>query len=356
LQKAIRLVDDYKVSKTLLKISVFPRVTSVTSAVRLQGMFRIYSQHKPGDLINRRYRLTAIIGEGALGRVFRAEDTKFNPPRPVAVKILHAALVRNEQARLEIRQEAGTLAQLNHPGILTIYDYEVSRALTFLVMELATGGSLQDKLNAAGTLPYDQILRYLETGSAALDYAHAAGLLHRDIKPQNILLNAHGLPVLADFSLGVKLESDGTNGKVGEMWGTAEYAAPEVWRGEAERASDVYALGVVLYQLCSGEPPYTGDLANLQWQHEHAAVPPLSKYLPRLSYPPGLDKLFAEALAKNPARRPASALELYNSFKSALTVTDDANATPGAPSEADEKTLPAKRNVLRRVRDKFRLK
>jgi eukaryotic-like serine/threonine-protein kinase len=336
LQKAIRLVDDYKVSKTLLKISVFPRVTSVTSAVRLQGMFRIYSQHKPGDLINRRYRLTAIIGEGALGRVFRAEDTKFNPPRLVAVKILHAALVRNEQSRLEIRHEAGTLAQLNHPGILTIYDYEVSRALTFLVMELATGGSLQDKLNAVGTLPYDQILGYLETGSAALDYA--------------------GLPVLADFSLGVKLESDGTNGKVGEMWGTAEYAAPEVWRGEAERASDVYALGVVLYQLCSGEPPYTGDLANLQWQHEHAAVPPLSKYLPRLSYPPGLDKLFAEALAKNPARRPASALELYNSFKSALTVTDDANATPGAPSEAEEKTLPAKRNVLRRVRDKFRLK
>lgn len=277
----------------------------------------------PNTLVAERYHLGRSLGQGAVGEVFEAYDSKFEPPRVVAVKLLHPQLMTDPTVREDIKKEAGLTARFSHPNILRVIDYEIGPEAAYIVTDYAPGGSLADKIKPGAKgkkpqpLPPYQVGYYLEKIAAALDEAHSQGLVHRDIKPQNILLDKHNQPLLADFGLAMPVSGRKAT-RVSEIWGTAEYAAPEVWQGQVSKASDIYALGVVLYELLTGQPPFreNEDDHSLEWHHKNSPVPSLSKYLD--DYPCGLDKVLARALSKTPRKRPLGAGQLYQQYKEAL--------------------------------------
>ncbi len=293
-------------------------------------------------IIGRRYRLGRLLGKGAFGQVFEAEDIKFNPPRIVALKLLNSQFLADPQARAELAREAGTLARFNHPNILRVIDFEVSPEQAYIVTDLAEGGSLMDKIRPATgqpfvRLPLPQVVQYMEQICEALDEAHAVGLVHRDIKPLNILLNKNNRPLLADFGLAAALTSSSTSVLVDtNTSGTPLYMSPEQWAGQAGKPSDIYALGVVTFQLIAGQPPFQGNQAALAYQHINAPVPRLAERAPDLNYPPRLDSVLATALAKDPRQRFRSATEFANQLKLALAETE--NPVQPSYNPAQEKT------------------
>ncbi len=280
-----------------------------------------------GSLVANRYRLCDSLGEGGFGEVFQAEDTKFDPPRSVALKLLHRAYVSDPQVRDNIKREASVLARFSHPHILRVLDFEVSREQAYIVTELATNGSLArlmkpDPALPGLALPIAQVAQYLEQVAGALDEAHDQGLIHRDIKPENILLDKSNRVLLADFGLALTVStSRGSLNALGSggAWGTAEYAAPEIWDEKVSKATDIYALGVLLYQMLTGYLPYQGTPAALMRQHLDAPVPRLAVRASWLQYPSALDGVIMQAMAKAPAARPRSAGELHRLFRQALT-------------------------------------
>jgi serine/threonine-protein kinase len=276
----------------------------------------------PSRIIANRYRLKYSLGAGALGEVFQAEDTRFNPPRTVAIKVVHPENLLDPQQVAQIKHEAGVMAQFNHPNILRIIDFEITPAEAYLVTDLAEGGTLKQKLHPDSASPprpmsFSEIDNFLEQICAALDEAHRNGLVHRDIKPQNVLIDRNGRPLLADFGLALR-----TNQRTfltqAESWGTAEYAAPEVWQGQVGKASDIYALGALTYEMLTGYPPFQGEVRQLEEQHLHTPVPPLAKYAPHWNYPREFDAVLSQAMHKNAAVRFPTAGDFYRSFKRAI--------------------------------------
>jgi serine/threonine protein kinase len=278
----------------------------------------------PGEELNlpmiaNRYRLVRSLGAGGLGEVYRAEDTKFSPPRIVAVKVLHPELLTDPAMLEQLRQEAGTMAHFSHPNILRVLDFEIAPQQAYIVTEYAAGGSLRDIMIPGQPLPLPEVQEYLRQIAHALDEAHAAGLIHRDIKPENILLDKSGRPLLADFSLALKVNSTLVDA---ESWGTAEYAAPEVWQGQAGKASDIYSLGVLLYELVTGRTPFHGDPSTLENKHLRATVPGVAVFRPVMPQAEALDKVFSRALAKSAEARPATATLLSKEFDAASVEVD----------------------------------
>jgi serine/threonine-protein kinase len=274
-------------------------------------------------LIAGRYRLGRALGKGTYGQVFYAEDIKFEPPRTVAVKLLHPQFLSDNQSREDVRREASVLARFHHPNILRVSDFEISSEMAYIVTDFAEGGSLANKIKPeAGAppvpLPLNEVIYYLEQIASALDEAHNLGLIHRDIKPLNILLDRSGRPLLADFGLATVLS--GTSSSMVDLSasGTPLYMAPEQWAGKAGKASDIYALGVVTYQLITGQPPYQGNQAALWAQHTGAPIPPLREKAPWLDYPPALDAVIAGVMAKDDRERTRPAGEFARRFKMAL--------------------------------------
>lgn len=276
------------------------------------------------QLLTNRYRLRQPLGKGTFGQVFLAEDIKFQPPKIVALKVLHPQFINDAQVRADIGREASTLARFNHPNILRVIDFEVSENLAYIVTDLAEGGSLANKIRPDPTrppvrMPLAEVGRYLEQIADALDEAHLQGLIHRDIKPLNILLDKRSHPLLADFGLAAALSGSQSSVLVDtSSSGTPLYMAPEQWNGQAGKASDIYALGVVVYQLITGQPPYTGNQAALWAQHMNAPVPRLSDRAPDLRYPLALDEVLAAAMAKDPHQRTRSAGEFARRFQAVL--------------------------------------
>lgn len=279
---------------------------------------------EPKKIIAGRYRLGHPLGQGTFGQVFYAEDIKFDPPRTVAVKLLHSQFLSDAQSREDIRREASVLARFHHPNILRVSDFEISAEMAYIVTDFAEGGSLAKKLRPESSappipLPLGQVVYYLEQISSALDEAHNLGLIHRDIKPLNILLDRAGRPLLADFGLATALSGSASSMLVDlSASGTPLYMAPEQWAGKAGKASDIYALGVVTYQLITGQPPYQGNQAALWAQHTGAPIPALHEKAPWLDYPPSLDAIIAGAMAKDDRERTRPAGEFARRFKEAL--------------------------------------
>jgi WD40 repeat protein len=275
--------------------------------------------------IANRYRLTKSLGKGTFGEVFEALDEKFQPARQVAIKILHPQFLADKEVRDSIRLEAGNLARFSHPNILRVHDFEVSDELAFIVTDIATGGSLMDKLRpnpdaTSKALPFEEVLHILQQISGALDEAHANGLIHRDIKPQNILLDKWNNCLLADFGLATAVSSTATAAMINApVIGTPLFMAPEQWEGNSGKASDIYALGVLAYQMLTGEAPYKGNNMALAFQHMNGKIPKLSDKAPQLNYPAAVDDVLAETMAKKPEDRPKSATAFYQSFKQAFT-------------------------------------
>lgn len=260
------------------------------------------------------YRIEGFLGRGGMGEVYEARQLSLN--RTVALKILHSGLGADDEFRARFRREGELQAAIEHPNIVAVYEAGALDDGLFLAMRLVRGHNLKQLL-AAGELDAERTLRLLGPVADALDTAHAAGLIHRDVKPQNILVGAGDHPYLADFGLTRTGEDTGYT-RTGQFVGSIDYIAPEQVRGEpAGPASDTYALAGVLFECLAGHPPFPrpSDAAVL---YAHVNDPPPSVTADRPDLPPAIDGVIATGLAKEPEDRMPSASALIGDAARAL--------------------------------------
>jgi serine/threonine-protein kinase len=255
-----------------------------------------------------------------MGAVYLAQQTR--PVRGVAVKILRPSVATQQEFLVRFRREADLIARLDHVNIMPIYEYGEQDGLAYLVMPYLTGGSLRDKLAQHGPLPFAETLTYIDQAAAALDYAHARKIIHRDIKPGNFLFHADGRLVLADFGIAHMVREDGspdtTLTGTGQFLGSPEYMAPEMVYGEpVDPRTDVYELGIVLFQMLSGRVPFQGSSPfMIATKHVQETAPLLYQLNPAI--PPAVDMVVRKAIAKQPADRYISAGELARALRAAI--------------------------------------
>jgi serine/threonine-protein kinase len=248
-----------------------------------------------------RYRLAARIGSGGMGQVFRARDQVLG--RTVALKVLPEELAARPGFVERFRAEAKAAARLSHPNVVQVHDWGASDGSYYMVMEYVRGRTLREVLAARGRLPPAQAAAIIGRLLAALGSAHDSGLVHRDVKPENVLVTTGGDVKVADF--GIARIAEGASVTSGEMLGTASYAAPEQIRGEAvDGRTDLYAAGCVLYELVCGSPPFEGSVAHVLHEHLSARVPGPSVEVPETA---PLDQVVTTATDPDPARRYPSA-------------------------------------------------
>src|SRR5579875_272982 len=220
-----------------------------------------------------RYRLVGPLGEGGMATVYRGRDLRLN--RDVAIKVLKEDLTRDPAFLQRFEREAQVVASLSHPNIVPVYDVGEEGKSRFIVMEYIPGRTLRDEIERSGIIEPDRAVRILAQVLDALHYAHERNLIHRDVKPHNILLTADGAAHLADFGI-AHLTGDSTT-RTAAILGSAHYLSPEQSRGEeATEASDIYASGIVLYEMLAGRPPFDGpNPLAIATQHVHDEPPPL---------------------------------------------------------------------------------
>lgn len=294
---------------------------------------------KIGRIINNRYQLESMLGDGGMGAVYRAHDRNLN--RQVAIKLMHEQYARQEEFRNRLIQEAQTAAQLDHPSIVRIFDFGSSEEGLFIAMEYVDGGSLRAHLRRLQQdhkyLPLAQGLQIGSHIALALDYAHRRGIVHRDVKPGNIILKRLTRAdkpgeqpfraVLTDFGL-VKLSEGSDMTKTGMTLGTPTYMSPEQCEGlELDGRSDLYGLGVVLYELFTNRLPFSFQNLSEALAAHTKGVMPSPAHEVRPDIPPILDTILSKLLAKNPADRYANGLELDAALQSAML------SLAGAPTQ-----------------------
>jgi eukaryotic-like serine/threonine-protein kinase len=266
-------------------------------------------------LANGRYKLERPIGQGGMASVHLGCDVELD--RPVAVKLIGEALADDESFRARFLREARIAAGLSHPNVVQIYDVGEEYGRPFIVMEYVEGETLAQELARAGPLPPAEAVAQGVDVCAGLEHAHAAGLVHRDIKPRNLLRRSDGVVKITDF--GIAHAGDGTRlTETGSVMGTAAYIAPEQATGEkVTAAADLYALGAVLYELLTGTPPHgTGPTTELLARHRHATVTPVRNLAPDV--PPALETIVMRCLARDPRYRPSSAAALAHALADAV--------------------------------------
>jgi len=273
------------------------------------------------DLIGQQigqYQIVALLGRGGMAEVYRARQTLAEGvSRDVALKLIDARLAAAPEFIARFKREAQTLVSLSHPHILKAFDFGQYQDTVYLVMELLTGGSLAELIRE-GPLPLDTILRVLDHTAQALDYAHGKALVHRDLKPQNVLLDESGNAFLTDFGI-VKLLNQGTVLTQSQMAvGTPAYMAPEQWTGEViDARADLYSFGVMLFEMLTGRVPFRGDTPH-RVMFQHISEPPPSVHRLRSDIPPDVDRMIATALSKDPAQRYSTGMALTAAFKASL--------------------------------------
>ena len=250
-----------------------------------------------------RYRIVAALGEGGMGTVWKAEDDLLG--RSVALKLLGARLADSDSARSRLLREARAAGALDHPGIGTVYDAGEQDGEIFIAMRLVDGGTVADRIQSQGALGLLDAVRIAASAADALGHAHARGILHRDVSARNLMLTKDGQVIVVDFGLALA-EGASRLTQSGTTVGTAYYMAPEIALGQkADRRSDIYSLGAVLYEMLTGAPPFEGDRlqAVLYAAVNTPASPPSVK---RPGIPPELDRIALKALAKKPEERYAN--------------------------------------------------
>jgi eukaryotic-like serine/threonine-protein kinase len=263
-------------------------------------------------LLSERYELGDTLGYGGMSEVHRGRDVRLS--RDVAVKVLRADLARDPQFQMRFRREAQNAAALNHPAIVAVYDTgEVESEfgpLPYIVMEFVDGQTLREIVKTQGLLPQERVIEVMADVCAALDFSHRHGIIHRDVKPANIMITQAGAVKVMDFGIARALADNQNMTQTAAVIGTAQYLSPEQARGEAVDArSDVYAAGCVLFELLTGEPPFSGDSpVAVAYQHVREDVRRPSEV--NHEVPAELDAIVLKAMSKNPANRYQSAAEM----------------------------------------------
>lgn len=276
-----------------------------------------------------------VLGHGGMASVVLAHDLELD--RPVAIKRLAENLAANDEFKRRFLREARLAARLSHPNIVAVYDVGEEDGRPFIVMEYVEGETLADLLHGRGRLEPEEAAALALQACAGLETAHEAGLVHRDIKPQNLLVTPGGALKIADF--GIARSLDGTRlTQVGTVLGTAAYLAPEQAAGETvTAAADVYALGAVLYELLTGRPPHVADsLAELAARQQEGAIAPVRELAPDV--PAATEDAVMHALARDPEYRPPSAAALADELRARPTAVT-MNQRPSPPTHGSRRTL-----------------
>ena len=273
-----------------------------------------------GRLLDGRYQITERLARGGMATVYRGVDTRLT--RTVAVKVMHVGLGDDAEFARKFDREARAAAKLSHPNVVAVFDQgrdivEGHSSRPYIVMEHIDGRTLRDVINREAPLTPLRALEAIEPVLAALAAAHDAGLVHRDVKPENVLISDRGQVKVADFGLAKAISSQTSTATQGLLIGTVSYLPPElVVAGQADARSDVYSAGVVLFELLTGLKPHTGDTPiQVAYAHVHKDVPPPSTFPTAAPIPPYLDALVARATARNASARPQDAREFLTQVR-----------------------------------------
>ena len=257
-------------------------------------------------LLGGRYELDGVVGRGGMAEVYRARDIRLD--RIVAIKTLRADLARDQIFQARFRREAQSAASLNHPSIVAVYDTGEDMAsglpVPYIVMEYVDGRTVRDLLQDGHRLLPERSLEIIDGVLRALDYSHQAGIVHRDIKPGNVMVTRNGDVKVMDFGIARAMsDAQATMTQTAQVIGTAQYLSPEQARGErVDSRSDLYSTGCLLYELLTGRPPFTGDSpVAIAYQHVRENPVPPSRVDPDV--PPWADAIVLKAMAKSPADR-----------------------------------------------------
>ncbi len=282
------------------------------------------------------YRIIEQIGMGGMATVYKAYQASVD--RYVAVKVLPRQFAEDPSFIGRFEQEARTIAKLEHPHILPVHDYGEQEGITYLVMRFVGAGTLKDLMAERGPMSLDETLRIMEQIGGALGYAHSQGVIHRDIKPSNVLVDPRGDCFLTDFGIARLVEGTTEFTATGRIVGTPAYMAPEQGMGEkADARSDIYALGIILYEMVTGKVPYQAEtpLAVLM-KHVTAPLPLPRQIKPDL--PESVERVILKALSKSPDDRFQRVEDMITALRQAVTSPEAVAAEPAAPPVWDEAT------------------
>jgi serine/threonine-protein kinase len=286
-----------------------------------------------GHVLDGRYRVQSRIADGGMATVYLALDTRLD--REIALKVMRPGLAQDEQFVSRFRREARSAARLSHPNVVAVFDQGEDDGRMFLAMEYVPGLTLREVMQAEGPLTPRAALDIMEPVLQALAAAHSAGIIHRDVKPENVILREDGTVKVADFGLARAVSNQTTTSHSGVLLGTVAYLSPEqVERGIADARSDVYAAGLVLFEMLTGAKAFTGDTPiHVAYQHVHGSVPAPSSRV--ATVPSEIDAIVALATARDPDQRPADAGALLSRLRACRAGLDpsDLDSRPqGAPA------------------------
>jgi eukaryotic-like serine/threonine-protein kinase len=322
------------------------------------------------QVLGERYEIGGVLGRGGMAEVHRGRDLRLG--REVAVKVLRSDLARDPSFQVRFRREAQAAASLNHPAIVAVYDTGEDRtgtgATPYIVMEYVEGETLRDVLRREGRLSPERAMSLAADICGALDFSHRNGIVHRDVKPGNVMITPQGAVKVMDFGIARAVsDSAATMTSTAAVIGTAQYLSPEQARGEGVDArSDVYSVGCLLYELVTGAPPFTGD-SPVAVAYQHVREDPRLPSSINPEVPPELDAILLKAMSKNPANRYQSAAEMRNDLLRALAgqrveatpVMNDAEKTaiitapPGGYGFDDEADWADEEDAARRRRKRI---
>jgi len=265
-------------------------------------------------ILSGRFRLIQQIGSGGMAVIYKAQDLTLG--RIVAIKILRPSLTTDPAFAARFRNEARSVANLQHPNIVTVYDFALHESPQYLVMEYIDGQDLKRVIKTEGQIAIERALNFAIQICAGIGFAHRAGIVHADIKPQNVLMTRDEIPKVTDFGIAQALSTAQAGERQSVVWGSPHYFSPEQARGERPTpASDVYSIGVVMFEMLTGRTPFTGkDQRELAMAHLQAPVPMVSEVLPNV--PNSLNQFIFKAMSKDPNQRYRTGDQFGNVLKS----------------------------------------
>jgi len=299
-----------------------------------------------GQKIGDRYLIESLLGQGGMSAVYKGVDP--NLRRPVAIKLIHAHLATDFEFVSRFEEEAAAVAQLRHPNIIQVYDFNHDGGTYFMVMEFVAGESLFQRLSSLHSqgqrLPQGEAIRLISTVCDAVQYAHDRQIIHRDLKPANVMINPTGQPILMDFGI-AKIVGGVKHTATGAMVGTPSYISPEQVRGQSlDQRADIYALGIMLYEMLAGRVPFDADSAlSVMLMHINEPVPDI--HLLNRNVPDGLVAIVEKALAKDPNDRFQSARQMASALRPYLPPVQRTDTLPPVrvkptPVREQQNTLP----------------